>query len=173
MKVSVPLMTLEDLQRLPDDGNRYELIEGELYVSAAPRDKHQRLSMDFCDWLSPFAKKHKLGRVYHAAFDVFPDPGAQTCVEPDLIFISQERLHIVRDEGVFGPPDLVIEILSESTYKTDMTTKRDLYRRTGVKEYRVAHPGNARFWFTASPSRASRGGCRSAIRSPPRCFPAS
>ena len=140
MKVSIVRMTIGELQRLPDDGNRYELIDGELYVSPAPRMKHQRISSDLHDWLSPFAKKHKLGQVYHAPCDVFAEPEAQTCVQPDLLFISQDRLYIVREEGVFGPPDLVVEIVSESTYKADTTDKRDLYRRSGVAEYWIVNP---------------------------------
>lgn len=140
MKVSVARMTVEELLRLPDDGNRYELIDGVLYVSAAPRRKHQRVSSDLHDWLSPFVKKNSLGEVYHAALDVFLDPPTQTCVEPDLLFVSRDRLHIIQEDGVHGPPDLVIEIVSESTYRVDATDKRDLYRRGGVPEYWIVNP---------------------------------
>ena len=140
MKVGVARLTIEELHRLPEDSNRYELVDGELYVSAAPRQKHQRISSDLHDWLSPFAKKHNLGRVYHAAFDVFLDPPKQTCVQPDLLFVSQDRRHIIKEDGVYGPPHLVVEIVSESTHRADTSGKRDLYRRAGVREYWIVNP---------------------------------
>ena len=140
MKVSIARMAIEELHRLPDDGNRYELIDGELYVSAAPRNKHQRTSMDLLDWLSPFAKKHKLGLVYHAPFDVYLDPPTETCVQPDILFVAGDRRQIIQDDGVHGPPDLVVEIVSESTHKTDLGDKLELYRRCGVCEYWIVDP---------------------------------
>lgn len=140
MKVSIPRMTIEEVDRLPDDGNRYELIDGELYVSAAPRTKHQRVLSDLHDFVSPFAKKHKLGLVFPGPTDVYLDPASQTRVEPDLLFVARHRLQIVEEKGVYGPPDLVVEILSESTYRADLFDKRDLYRRSGVPEYWIVDP---------------------------------
>ncbi len=90
------------------------------------------------DFLSPFARKNGLGRIYPAPFDVFPEPGRQTCVEPDILVVARDRLHIIEDKGVYGAPDLVIEILSESTWRVDLFDKRDLYQRCGVKEYWAA-----------------------------------
>lgn len=140
MKVSIARMTIEELHRLPEDGNRYELIDGEVYVSAAPRRKHQRISAELFGLLQPFTKQHGLGEAYHAAFDVFLEPGKQTCVQPDILFVARGRLAIVQEDGVHGSPDLVIEITSESTYRTDLTTKGELYRRSGVKEYWIVDP---------------------------------
>ncbi len=162
MKVSFARMTIEELHRLPEDGNRYELIDGEVYVSAAPRRKHQKISAKLFGMLHAFIEQRRLGEVYHAAFDVFPEPGKQTCVEPDILFVARERLEIVQEEGVYGAPDLAIEITSESTHKTDLTTKCDLYRRSGVKEDWIVDPDARhvlvyRFTESARPSKLTAG----------------
>jgi Uma2 family endonuclease len=142
MKVAVPPMTLAGLDRLPRDGNRYELIDGELYVSASPSNRHQMLSVNLLEVLLPFVKQCKLGRVYHAPFDVYIEHGKPTCVQPDIVFITRERIDMVREKGAHGAPDLIIEILSESTYRVDMFDKRDLYRRAGVREYWIPDPND-------------------------------
>ena len=128
-------MNLTEWERLPNDGNRYELIDGVLYVSAAPRDLHQLVLQALSDVVSPYARRLRLGRVYVAPFDVFMDPASQTCVEPDMLFVAASRLPIIRDRGVYGAPDLVIEILSESTWRVDLGDKRELYQRCAVQEY--------------------------------------
>ena len=138
MKVSVPKMTIEELDRLPDDGNRYELIEGELLVSPAPRSKHQMVSTNLTSLLHHFAKSRSLGRVIHAAFDV--TLGSRTRVQPDIVFIARDRLHLIRETGLFGAPDLAVEILSESTWRVDEGDKLELYQRAGVQEYWIADP---------------------------------
>lgn len=135
MKVSIPRMTLEELDRLPEDGNRYELIDGELYVSAAPNTKHQRALVRLSGRLEFFTDKHELGPVFVAPTDVSLDPSSPTRVQPDILFVSRSRQHIIQEKGVFGAPDLVVEIVSESSYRTDLYDKRDLYRRCGVSEY--------------------------------------
>lgn len=140
MKLSIGRMTIEELDRLPEDGNRYELIDGELYVSAAPRNKHQLVSSAFLELMLPFVRKDDLGRVYHAPFDVYLEPGKQTRVEPDIVFIARERLHLIEERGLYGAPDLVIEILSDSTSHVDLFDKRDLYHRSGIQEYWAADP---------------------------------
>ncbi len=79
--------------------------------------------------------EHDLGEVFAAPTDVTLDPGSQTRVQPDILFVSKSRSHIIRDDGIHGAPDLVIEILSESSYWTDREEKLQLYRRCGVPEY--------------------------------------
>ncbi len=144
MKVAVPRMTIEELDRLPNDGNRYELIDGELFVTAAPRIKHQRISIRLTDWLSPFARAHRLGEVFAAPTDVTPEAPRQTKVQPDILFVARDRAHIINQLGIYGPPDLVIEISSESSYRADVQEKFDLYRRCGVKEYWIVYPDDRR-----------------------------
>jgi Uma2 family endonuclease len=141
MKVGIPKMTIEEWSRLPDDGNRYELIDGQLLVSPSPRPKHQRVLGNLLDFLRPYVKSRNLGAVYFAPFDVFLDPGSPTCVEPDILFIAANRLHLIDEKkGMIGAPELVVEIFSESTWRVDMREKKDLYRRTGVQEYWMADP---------------------------------
>ena len=143
MKVASPLkMTLADLDRLPDDGNRYELIDGELFVTASPFKVHQRSAKRLFRELDRFVDEHDLGEVYFAPFDVYlPIPGAAgaTRVQPDILFVSKARMHIVTD-WVRGAPDLVVEVLSESTARADLFDKRDAYRAAGVPEYWIVDP---------------------------------
>jgi Uma2 family endonuclease len=86
--------------------------------------------------LANFVEDRRLGQVYHAPFDVTLAP--QTRVQPDIVFIARERLHLVKETGLFGAPDLVVEILSESTWRVDKGEKLELYRRSGVQEYWIA-----------------------------------
>ncbi len=128
--------TYEDLLHTPDDGNRYEIIDGELYVSPAPRKKHVWLVSDWHVWLGNSVEARDLGKVFVSPVDVKLADG--DVVEPDLIFIRKDRLHIFGDAYVDGPPDLVIEVLSPSTRDRDLGKKFNLYARAGVPEYWVA-----------------------------------
>jgi Uma2 family endonuclease len=133
-----PKFTYEDYLLFPDDGRRHELIGGEHYVSPAPRKKHQDVSSNLFRILSGFIYEHKLGRLYHAPFDViFSD---EDVVQPDISFVSRGRSSILKDEGAVGAPDLAVEILSESSRKTDETVKRKLYEWAGVEEYWIVDP---------------------------------
>ena len=81
---------------------------------------------------------NRLGRLYFSPFDVVLSD--EDVVQPDLVFVSQRAVHDRQDRGAVGAPDLVIEILSESTRKTDETVKRKLYEWAGVLEYWVVDP---------------------------------
>jgi len=140
MKVSIPRMTLEELDRLPEDGNRYELIDGELYVAPAPTTKHQRVSAALFEFVGPFARKQGLGSVFYAPMDVTLDPPRPTRVQPDLLFVAQARESIIQEKGIYGAPDLVVEIVSQTSHWADLYDKRDLYRRCGVSEYWIVDP---------------------------------
>jgi Uma2 family endonuclease len=130
--------TYEDYLLFPDDGRRHELIGGEHCVTPAPRKKHQRSSSRLQHALGPFIDENRLGFLYSAPFDVILSD--EDVVQPDLVFVSSERSAIEKDEGIVGAPDLVIEILSDSTRKTDETFKRKLYEWAGVREYWVVDP---------------------------------
>ena len=124
--------TYEDYMRTPDDV-RYELLDGELILSPSPRTAHQRTSRDIFIPLTTFIEENQLGEVFIAPFDVVLDNF--NVVQPDILFVSNERAHIVTDLNIQGAPDLVIEILSPSTAQRDRTQKRDLYAQHDVKEY--------------------------------------
>ncbi|MBV8202286.1 MAG: Uma2 family endonuclease [Acidobacteria bacterium] len=134
-------LTYEDLCRMPDDGMRHELIDGELYVSPAPRLKHQRVSGNLFAQLFWYLREHPLGRAYYAPLDiVFSDTNV---VEPDILYISREREERQATERYLaGAPDLVVEILSPSTRYVDLGVKLRLYERFGVPEYWVIDTEN-------------------------------
>ena len=130
--------TYEDVMNLPDDGQRHELIDGEHYVTPSPSIKHQAVSGNLMTELRMSLKQHPRGLVFAAPLDVVFSDAA--IVEPDLLYVSQERCSILAGEHVRGVPDLVVEILSPRTRKIDEVTKRKLYERVGVLEYWVVDP---------------------------------
>lgn len=130
-------LTYDDYVLIPADGQRHEIIDGEHYVSAAPFIRHQRLVRKLVQRLGP-VDEQGLGEVFLAPCDlVF---SRHDVVQPDLLFISRERLRILTEKNVQGTPDLVIEILSESTRRLDEEIKFDLYERFGVLEYWIFDP---------------------------------
>ena len=127
-------ITWRDVLEMPEDGNRYEAIGGKLYVTPSPSETHQRTSGLLFVELFRLLDEPGYGRVYAAPFGVqHPVTGEGT--QPDLLFVSTERLHIVHEDSIRGAPDLVIEIASPSTAHQDRTVKLDFYRRLGVAEY--------------------------------------
>ncbi len=141
MSTSVePLMTIEDLDAMPDDGNRYEIIEGELFVSRAPNLKHQRVSMNLAAAFIAYLDRNPIGEILATPGVIFSNFNG---VIPDLVFISHERRdEIASGDRVTGAPDLVIEIVSPGAEneKRDRVAKRQLYGKYGVKEYWVVDP---------------------------------
>ncbi|HXH94343.1 MAG TPA: Uma2 family endonuclease [Thermoanaerobaculia bacterium] len=131
-------MTYEDLLLIPEDGLRHEIIDGEHYVNPSPITRHQRVSMRLILEISVYLREHPMGELFHAPLDVVFS--RYDVVEPDLIFISNERREIITTKNIQGSPDLLIEILSESNRKYDEVTKRALYERTGVGEYWIVDP---------------------------------
>ena len=129
--------TYEDLRYTPDDGKRYEVLEGDLIVSLSPKVKHQRMvhKLVLLLWRVEAAG---LGVALPAPMDVVLSEG--DVVEPDLLFIAKERLGIVTEDNVQGAPDLVVEIISEGSRKRDVITKRHIYERYGVRFYWLVDP---------------------------------
>ncbi len=130
-------LTYEDYVLLPDDGKRYEILDGDLYVTPSPTARHQRVSRNLFLTLARHVQAHELGEVLAAPLDVIL--ADDSIAQPDILFISKERLPIVRD-WVHGAPDLVIEILSPGTRERDRTLKRHLYARYGVRELWLVDP---------------------------------
>jgi len=131
-------LTYEDYCLLPSDGKRYEIIEGELLVTPAPLTRHQKVVLNLGSALLNFTKKHGLGEVYCAPVDVVLS--TYDVVEPDLLYVSKDRLGIVTEKNLQGAPDLAVEVLSESTARVDRTIKLKLYARFGVREYWLIDP---------------------------------
>jgi len=132
------VLTYEDYCALPDDGRRYEIIEGELSATPSPRRAHQRFSGNLFVILHTHVRERNLGEVYSAPFDVILEN--TSIVVPDLLFVSRDRLAIVTERGVEGTPDLIVEILSSGTARRDRVEKAQLYARYGVGHYWLADP---------------------------------
>lgn len=130
--------TYDDYAALPDDGQRYEVIEGVLYMVPSPGELHQRSSTRFVGYLMMHIELTGLGRVYHAPFDVELNP--ITVVQPDVIVVLNQRTQIITPRGIQGGPDLVIEIASPSTATHDRSRKLRAYEQAGVREYWLADP---------------------------------
>jgi Uma2 family endonuclease len=129
--------TYADYLRTPED-ERYELIEGELLMTPAPSMRHQRISGDLYSEVRAFVNENDLGNVFYAPCDVHLDN--QNVVQPDILFVSKERLNIISEKNIQGAPDLVIEIISEWSAYRDLVQKKKLYARFGVKEYWIVIP---------------------------------
>ena len=130
--------TYEDFVNFPSDGKRHEIIDGEHFVTPAPTIKHQTVSMNLGTDLRIYLRTHSIGVVFAAPCDVvFSD---LDIVEPDLLYVSRERAGMLTEQHMRGTPDLVVEILSPGTRKTDEITKRKLYERFDVQEYWVVDP---------------------------------
>jgi len=132
-------ITWQDVQAMPEDGKRYEAIGGELYVTAAPSRRHQWVVQKLAAEFEELLVRPGHGEVYPAPFGVeFPE--TEEGVQPDFIFVSRDRLHIVGEDWVRGAPDLVVEILSPSTSARDRGIKLKLYRAQSVAEYWILDP---------------------------------
>jgi Uma2 family endonuclease len=131
-------LTYEDFLGFPEDGKRHELLDGDHFVTPAPNLRHQRLVVRLTRVLDSFIDRHGLGWLYTSPVDIVLSDF--DVVEPDLVFLSRQRGHLRADTHLAGAPDLVIEILSDSTRKRDEITKRHLYERHGVAEYWIVDP---------------------------------
>jgi Uma2 family endonuclease len=135
----LPQITWDHVQQLPDDGNRYEAIAGELYVTPVPSVRHQTIAKRLHRQLARLLEDPGHGDVWFAPIGVrFPATGEG--VQPDLLFVSNDRSGIVASDELKGAPDLVVEILSPTTAGRDTGLKRVLYERHGVAEYWIVDP---------------------------------
>jgi Uma2 family endonuclease len=130
-----PVVTVADLEAMPDDNNRYEVIDGELLMSKSPGVPHQRVLRNL---ISEFTRHPSVD----SAGEVLPNPGIIfsdiDAVIPDLVFIRRERIpEVIDGDRIVAAPDLVIEILSPGpdNRRRDRIVKRQLYGKFGVKEY--------------------------------------
>lgn len=131
-------LTCRDYFSMPDDGKRYELIGGELYEMPPPTTEHQSIVGNLYLLLRAETDKSG-GKVLLSPVGVVLED--DRVVEPDLLVLTSERLHLDKGHAVVGGPDLAVEVASPSTTERDQTVKRDLYARAGVREYWRALPG--------------------------------
>ncbi|MGH9346058.1 MAG: Uma2 family endonuclease [Vicinamibacterales bacterium] len=158
-------VSFADLQRMPDDGNRYELFDGELRVVPSPVPIHQRLVRRLLEIVLEFTK-HAGGEVFNAPFDIVLSD--YDVVQPDIIYFSPATAARIRPrEHVRFRPDLAIEVLSPSTARIDRGRKRELLARHGLPEYWLADydARTLEVWLLAAPETPLVAGA-SRIESP-------
>ncbi len=132
--------TYEDYLRLPDDGRRYEVIRGHLFVTASPSFDHQYVVMQLGRRLADFVFGNHLGVVLISPFDILLPDGIATPVEPDILFIRAENQPRSGDKNYRGVPDLFVEVLSPWTRRVDKRIKLLAYQDAGVPEYWLVDP---------------------------------
>ncbi|MBI4578051.1 MAG: Uma2 family endonuclease [Planctomycetes bacterium] len=141
-------MTAEEFFNLPDDGYRYELVDGVVLATPSPSPRHQRVAHELTVQLASFLKAHPVGEMLYET-DVHlgrgPD-GTDLVYCPEIVFYRADRLAAMRDRLV-GPPDLVVEVISPLTRRYDTQTKRDDYQRFGVREYWIVDAQRNEFIF--------------------------
>jgi Uma2 family endonuclease len=126
-----------DLDDTPDDGNRYEVIDGKLYVTPFPTIGHQRAVTRLVLLVGQHVMEQELGEVFVSGVKVVLDE--LTGVGPDVVFIAKEQAEGIQRDGYHGPPALVVEVLS-SKPSLDTKVKRDKYARAGIRYYWIVDP---------------------------------
>ncbi len=134
----VPRYTAEEIRAFDDPRLRFEVIEGELFVTPSPGTRHQRAVGTLFARLQEYVERHGLGEALIAPFDVeFAD---DTAVQPDVLVIFTNRATQLKAERFYGAPNLAVEVISYSSKRTDRLQKRHLYMEYGVEEYWIVDP---------------------------------
>lgn len=128
------MLTVTDIESMPNDGNRYEVIDGELFVSTAPSWLHQYALKQLLVEMTIYLRKNPIGEVAFGVGVIFDQFNG---VIPDLVYLSNDRLKTVGGERLSGAPQIVVEALSPGAQNEvrDRTVKRQLYHENGVSEY--------------------------------------
>lgn len=136
-KVRIPkqkVLTYDDYAALtpPDSGN-YELHNGQIIYMPSPIPQQQHISINLSSKLTNHIRKYKLGEIFTSPLDVFFT--TIDTFQPDIFFLSNDRLHLIGDKKIEGAPDLIVEILSPSNKPKEMGYKKIIYEMSDVKEY--------------------------------------
>jgi len=142
MAIPALKLTVEQLNSIPDDGRRHEIIDGDLIMSPAPARAHQLV-------LARLSESVGEARRRSGAFEWFPGPvdvrfSEFNQVQPDLVVLLNGHLDRYQGHTVFGAPDFVVQVISPSSRDYDLETKRNLYRDSGVPEYWIIDTTNRR-----------------------------
>jgi Uma2 family endonuclease len=130
--------TYDDYLRMPDDGQRHELIEGELFVCPTPTTRHQVVSRRLKFALMEALEKPGLAQIFNAPTDVVLEP--TTVLQPDLIIVGAAKFHLITRRAIEGVPDVAVEIASPGSFDRDHYIKFKIYERVGVPEYWMVDP---------------------------------
>ncbi len=129
--------TIAEYLAMPEGPPYYQFIHGMVKKMASPTRKHQETLGELFLLMRLFVKQHRLGKVFMAPLDVYFDE--KNYVQPDILFVSHERAHILQTR-IKGAPDLIVEILSPSNIADDVVDKKALYESFGVHEYWIVNP---------------------------------
>jgi Uma2 family endonuclease len=127
-----------DIWDVPDDNLRYEVIDGDLFMTPAPSWKHQSSLMLLGNLIFNWVHPRGLGTIVPAPTGVVLDE--ENGVQPDLVYIAREHFNIISERGVEGSPDLVVEVLSPSTEVRDRGVKMRRYAAAGIAHYWLLDP---------------------------------
>ena len=142
MPVIAKKLTWDDIKDLPEDAGRTEIVDGDLVMSPAPSSRHQRIATALGAKIYPFVRQKQLGEFFSSAVHVVL--AQHVNYEPDLCFVSHGRLDLVQELVIEGPPDLIVEIMSESNRAHDTVVKFHHYEQYGVREYWIVDPRDDR-----------------------------
>jgi Uma2 family endonuclease len=131
-------LTYADYVRFPDDGRRWELIDGEAFVVPSPTWTHQDIILRIMRQIADYLDRHGGGRVVMAPLDVLLSPDETNVVQPDIVFVSDADADVITEKNVRGVPTWLVEVVSDPV--RDKKVKRDLYARHGVGEYWAVDP---------------------------------
>lgn len=123
---------------LPETNLPTELWDGEITMSAAPRPAHQRITGRLWRILDDHVRERKMGEAFLSPIDVVL--GARKVVQPDIVFVANAQSAIVEDACIRGTPNLLVEVISEGTWRRDRVDKKALYEQCGVAEYWIIDP---------------------------------
>jgi len=147
MSVATKKLTWDDIKDWPEYHGRTEIVDGQLVMSPVPAPPHQRISTRLGSEINPFVRARNLGNFYSSPLHSVLAEGVD--YEPDLAFVSKGREEDFRGGAFFGPPDLIIEVISRSNRSHDTKTKFRHYQRYGVREYWMVDPDESSIevWF--------------------------
>jgi Uma2 family endonuclease len=132
------LKTDADYVVMPDVGEQYELIAGEIIIVPRPTTFHQDILSYLIERLGPLVRSKKFGKILPSPVNVFATE--HDVYQPDLLFVRKDNLEIISMNGVHGAPDFVIEILSRSNAYYDLRQKKSVYEQIGIREYWIVDP---------------------------------
>lgn len=141
--LEIPRTAMEVFNTLPE-GTLCEVIDNVLYMSPSPTTDHQRILFDIASEIRTHVRANNLGEAFIAPCDVYLDD-EENVVEPDIIFVGSENAGMVKRRGIYGAPNLLIEILSTNILH-DKKRKLELYERNGVAEYMIIDPDTKESW---------------------------
>jgi Uma2 family endonuclease len=132
------LWTYDDYAALPEDGQRYEIVNGVLVMAPAPSPEHQAIVVRLAHYLFAHVELAQLGRVFTSPIDV--ELGPKHLYQPDIVVVLKAHEGIIHEKKIVGVPDLMIEVTSPSTAAFDRLTKYEIYARAGIAEYWIVKP---------------------------------